>query len=102
MFAKFERSMIQSRGVRVAGEDPRAADRQGYNRNVWRPPWASEARDHVGDSKQIPGSSAGPFYLGSVPSRTSGKDKDPNNFANNPEQAAEAGRKGGHKSHKRD
>jgi uncharacterized protein len=32
----------------------------------------------------------------------SGKDKDPNNFANNPERAAEAGRKGGHESHKRD
>jgi general stress protein YciG len=32
----------------------------------------------------------------------SGKDKDPNNFANNPERAAEAGRKGGHQSHKRD
>ncbi|MGG5887763.1 KGG domain-containing protein [Falsiroseomonas sp. HC035] len=25
----------------------------------------------------------------------SGKDKDPNNFANNPDRAAEAGRKGG-------
>jgi uncharacterized protein len=32
----------------------------------------------------------------------SGKDKDPNNFANNPERAAEAGRKGGHQRHKRD
>jgi len=32
----------------------------------------------------------------------SGKDKDPNNFANNPERAAEAGRKGGHESHKND
>jgi general stress protein YciG len=32
----------------------------------------------------------------------SGKDKDPNNFANNPERAAAAGRKGGHESHKRD
>ena len=32
----------------------------------------------------------------------SGKDKDPNNFANDPERAAEAGRKGGHESHKRD
>lgn len=31
-----------------------------------------------------------------------GKDKDPNNFANNPERAAAAGRKGGHESHKRD
>ena len=31
-----------------------------------------------------------------------GKDKDPNNFANNPERAAEAGRKGGHQSHKND
>jgi general stress protein YciG len=27
----------------------------------------------------------------------SGKDKNPNNFANNPERAAAAGRKGGHK-----
>jgi general stress protein YciG len=32
----------------------------------------------------------------------SGKDKDPNNFANNPERAAAAGRKGGHESHKHD
>jgi general stress protein YciG len=32
----------------------------------------------------------------------SGKGKDPNNFANNPERASEAGRKGGHESHKRD
>ncbi|WP_426955283.1 KGG domain-containing protein [Muricoccus radiodurans] len=31
-----------------------------------------------------------------------GKDKDPNNFANNPERAAAAGRKGGHNSHKND
>jgi general stress protein YciG len=31
-----------------------------------------------------------------------GKDKDPNNFANNPERASAAGRKGGHESHKRD
>jgi general stress protein YciG len=32
----------------------------------------------------------------------SGKDNDPNNFANNPERAAAAGRKGGQESHKRD
>jgi general stress protein YciG len=32
----------------------------------------------------------------------SGKEKDPNNFANNPKRAAEAGRKGGQESHKRD
>jgi general stress protein YciG len=32
----------------------------------------------------------------------SGKEKDPNNFANNPERAAEAGRKGGQQSHKHD
>jgi general stress protein YciG len=32
----------------------------------------------------------------------SGKGKDPNNFANNPERAAAAGRKGGHNSHKQD
>jgi uncharacterized protein len=32
----------------------------------------------------------------------SGKDKDPNNFANNPKRASAAGRKGGHESHKRD
>jgi general stress protein YciG len=32
----------------------------------------------------------------------SGKEHDPNNFANNPERAAAAGRKGGHESHKRD
>lgn len=32
----------------------------------------------------------------------SGKDKDPNNFANNPERASAAGKKGGHQSHKRD
>ena len=32
----------------------------------------------------------------------SGKEKDPNNFANNPERAAEAGRKGGQQSHKND
>jgi general stress protein YciG len=32
----------------------------------------------------------------------SGKKSDPNNFANDPERAAEAGRKGGHQSHKRD
>lgn len=32
----------------------------------------------------------------------SGKESDPNNFANNPERAAAAGRKGGHESHKRD
>jgi len=31
-----------------------------------------------------------------------GKEKDPNNFANNPERAAAAGRKGGQESHKRD
>ncbi len=31
-----------------------------------------------------------------------GKKNDPNNFANNPERAAEAGRKGGHESHKGD
>ncbi len=32
----------------------------------------------------------------------SGKEHDPNNFANNPERAAEAGRKGGQHSHNRD
>jgi general stress protein YciG len=32
----------------------------------------------------------------------SGKGKDPNNFANNPDRAVEAGRKGGHQSHKRE
>jgi general stress protein YciG len=32
----------------------------------------------------------------------SGKEDDPNNFANNPERASAAGRKGGHESHKRD
>jgi uncharacterized protein len=32
----------------------------------------------------------------------SGKEKDPNNFANNPERAAAAGRKGGHESRKGD
>jgi len=32
----------------------------------------------------------------------SGKEHDPNNFANNPDRAAAAGRKGGHESHKRD
>ena len=32
----------------------------------------------------------------------SGKENDPNNFANNRERAADAGRKGGHESHKRD
>ncbi|MBW4024888.1 MAG: stress-induced protein [Proteobacteria bacterium] len=32
----------------------------------------------------------------------SGKDKDPNNFANDHERAAAAGRKGGHSSHKND
>jgi general stress protein YciG len=32
----------------------------------------------------------------------SGKENDPNNFANNPERASAAGRKGGHESHKRD
>lgn len=32
----------------------------------------------------------------------SGKDKDPNNFANNPERASAAGTKGGHNSHKND
>jgi len=32
----------------------------------------------------------------------SGKDKDPNNFANNPERASAAGKKGGHQSHKGD
>ncbi len=32
----------------------------------------------------------------------SGKKNDPNNFANNPERAAEAGRKGGQQSHKHD
>jgi general stress protein YciG len=31
----------------------------------------------------------------------SGKDKDPNNFANNPERASEAGKKGGQRSHDR-
>jgi len=31
-----------------------------------------------------------------------GKDKDPNNFANNPERASAAGRKGGKESHKND
>ena len=31
-----------------------------------------------------------------------GKDKDPNNFANNPERASAAGKKGGHQSHKSD
>jgi general stress protein YciG len=30
-----------------------------------------------------------------------GKEKDPNNFANDHERAAAAGRKGGHESHKR-
>ena len=30
----------------------------------------------------------------------SGKGKDPNNFANDPERASAAGRKGGHNSHK--
>jgi general stress protein YciG len=32
----------------------------------------------------------------------SGKEHDPNNFANNPERASAAGRKGGHQSHKND
>ncbi|MGD0106557.1 MAG: KGG domain-containing protein [Rhodopila sp.] len=32
----------------------------------------------------------------------SGKKNDPSNFANSPECAAKAGRKGGHESHKRD
>jgi general stress protein YciG len=32
----------------------------------------------------------------------SGKKNDPNNFANNPERASAAGRKGGHESHKND
>jgi general stress protein YciG len=32
----------------------------------------------------------------------SGKKNDPNNFANNPERASAAGRKGGHQSHKND
>ncbi|HEX3990864.1 MAG TPA: KGG domain-containing protein [Acetobacteraceae bacterium] len=32
----------------------------------------------------------------------SGKGHDPNNFANSPERAAAAGRKGGHESHKPD
>jgi general stress protein YciG len=32
----------------------------------------------------------------------SGKARDPNNFANDPERAAAAGRKGGHDSHKND
>lgn len=32
----------------------------------------------------------------------SGKENDPNNFANNPERASAAGRKGGHESHNRD
>ena len=32
----------------------------------------------------------------------SGKQHDPNNFANNPERARAAGRKSGHESHKRD
>ena len=32
----------------------------------------------------------------------SGKKSDPNNFANDPERASAAGRKGGHESHKRD
>lgn len=32
----------------------------------------------------------------------SGKENDPNNFANNPDRAAEAGRKGGQESHKRE
>ena len=32
----------------------------------------------------------------------SGKDKDPNNFANDRERAAAAGRKGGQQSHKND
>ena len=32
----------------------------------------------------------------------SGKKNDPNNFANNPERASAAGRKGGHGSHKQD
>jgi general stress protein YciG len=32
----------------------------------------------------------------------SGKEHDPNNFANNPERASAAGRKGGHESHKND
>lgn len=32
----------------------------------------------------------------------SGKEHDPNNFANNPERARAAGRKGGQESHKRD
>jgi general stress protein YciG len=32
----------------------------------------------------------------------SGKKNDPNNFANNPERASAAGRKGGHESHKGD
>ncbi|MEA2738566.1 MAG: hypothetical protein QOH05_1873 [Acetobacteraceae bacterium] len=31
-----------------------------------------------------------------------GKEQDPNNFANNPERAAAAGKIGGHESHKRD
>ncbi len=31
-----------------------------------------------------------------------GKEKDPNNFANDPKRASEAGRKGGQQSHKND
>ena len=32
----------------------------------------------------------------------SGREKDPTNFANDPERAAAAGRKGGHETHKGD
>jgi general stress protein YciG len=58
----------------------------------------ASSKEHASDSDKSAGGQKGVTQeqVGS------GKKNDPNNFANNPERAAEAGRKGGHESHKRD
>jgi len=57
-----------------------------------------------GQDKQGSGGNASAEGQKGVSQKTvgSGKEKDPNNFANNPERASEAGRKGGKSSQKGD
>lgn len=59
----------------------------------------TDKRDHAADSDDKKASGQKNVSQEQV---GSGKGKDPNNFANNPERAAAAGRKGGHQSHKND
>jgi general stress protein YciG len=60
-------------------------------------------QSHQQDAKRSAGHTSGEGKKGvSQETGGSGKERDPNNFANDPARAAEAGRKGGRSSHKND